>query len=62
MSVFIQEHGERKIALLKSYGFDMAKDYAIYREIFLWFGGENNAEGEFGGTPSNDITLLANRY
>ena len=62
MSVFVQEHGERKAKLVKSFGFDMAQDYAIYREIFLWFGGENNSEGEFGGTPSKDIVLSANRY
>jgi hypothetical protein len=41
--------------------FTMAKDYTTYREIFLWFGGENNADGEFGGTPSADITLYADR-
>lgn len=27
--------------------FEMAKDYATYREIFLWFGGENNSEGGY---------------
>ena len=41
--------------------FSMAKDYASFREIFLWFGGENNSDGEFGGVPSQDITIYADR-
>lgn len=41
------------------YVFDMRKDYATYRELFLWFGGANNAEGEFGGVPDKNIVLYA---
>lgn len=29
------------------------------KEIFLWFGGENNAPGKFGGFPSQKVTIFA---
>lgn len=44
-----------------SHAFFMTKDFASYREIFLWFGGENNSDGEFGGVPDKDITIFADR-
>jgi len=43
----------------KDHVFTLKKNYSFFREIFLWFGGENNADGEFGGTPSADIWIMA---
>lgn len=43
------------------WAYKLAKDYATYRELFLWFGGANNAEGEFGGVPDKDITIYAEK-
>lgn len=44
------------------YTYSLERDYNNWRELFLWFGGQNNANGEYGGVPDRDIVVFAEKF